>query len=529
MIEKLSTEEISFLELYHYPPALIECLFSDLDNLVFFEEERFSEIRFGQLPMLSFEYMLSYNNTLTSKENFKLKEGAGNVYCYGGRKFGKTLCVEMLDLLIAMLHNDGEECGFSSYDAIHIRGILEKVIQVLENHIFFKMLEAKINRSPTYRIFLKNAFTLDGINMNLSGENSGGQFFQKHLKRLYIEEASFESDEVYKKRLDSVSEDGCVFRCAGMTNFTKYSPCGKIFYDLDKKPWVVNLPSYINPKWDSKEKEKAVKEHSGEESISYRIFVEGEIVEDGISAIDMERVRKNYNYKKTIKHFEINKESLPGFEYSLVVERPIGCDNLFIAADIGESASTEIVVLSETNRKLKYLYNITLYNLTDKEQFKIFRFLGEKLKANFIALDATDGTGRSIFHSLEEIFPRENLVRVAFNEKIPVDIDKDEHGKEIFKDGKPVWREEFIELWSMKHLRDLLYEEGRIELPIDYKLDSQLNSVIATQSGTRTLFHCIGTEDHLFCAFKVFAIAEWQNYLNVVKPIQKKTFCKTGI
>jgi hypothetical protein len=528
LIEKLEEEEIEFLEDLHNPVCLIESLFSNLDNLVVFDEEEFSHIRLAQLTLLSYEYLIDKDPNLTEKENFKLREGSGTVICFGGRKFGKTLLVEILDLLCSMVINDGENCGFSSYDAMHIRGILEKIIQVLENHPFFLMYEAKINRSPTYRMFLKNGYCCESVNMNLQGENAGGQFYQKHFTRLYLEEASFETQAVYEKRLDSVSENGCVFRIAGMTTFTKYSPAGKMFYDLNNKSKIVNLSQYCNPKWDAKEKEKAIKEHGGEDSLSYRIFVKGEVAEDGISAIDMERARKCYNDKKQIKHIEITKDNYPEFEYRLVVERPVNCDNLYIASDIGESVS-EIIIISETNLQYKYLYNITLYNLTDKEQFKIHRYLGEKLSASFIGLDTTEGMARAIYRSLEEVFPKENLTWVSFNEKIKVSIEKDEKGSEVFKDGRPVWKEEFVDGWSIKRLRDLLYEEGKMELPLDYKLDVQLNSVIVTQSGNRSLYTCVAPQDHLLAAFRVFAISEWLNYLTIIKPIRKKTFSKVGV
>jgi hypothetical protein len=1029
LLEKLELEEIEFLEDLHNPICLIESLFSNLDNLVVFDEEEFSHIRLAQFTLLSYEYFIDKDPKLSEKENFKLKEGSGTVICFGGRKFGKTLFIEILDLFCSMIINDGENCGFSSYDAMHIRGILEKVIQVLENHPFFLMYEAKINRSPTYRMFLKNGYSCESVNMNLQGENAGcfddkteiftesgfkffkdlkeekvltldlttnttsfvdvknkieyeyngilkelnsrtskflvtpnhnllleidkkskilkvisdtdlpeelhilinfkppfdtlvfkkslikdvnysgkvycvevephhtiyvrrngcvmwsgnSQFYQKHFSRLYLEEASFETQEVYEKRLDSVSENGCVFRIAGMTTFTKYSPAGKMFYDLNNKSRLVNLSQYCNPKWDEKEKARAIKEHGGEDSLPYKIFVKGEVAEDGISALDMERVRKCYNDKKQIKHIEITKENFHDYEYRLIVEKPVNCDNLYLSADIGEAVS-ELIIISETNLQYKYLYNITLYNLTDKEQFKIFRFLGEKLSASFIGLDTTDGMARAIYRSLEEVFPKENLtwcftpdtdiltnsgwkkfyelskddkvltldsiknesfytdivnfyekdfdgelvsyqgkrlkfrvtpehslwlrphtmtnkfkfikakelkgnesvkrdigifsgldlneikiegirfgkkkiisfnsiyflkflgwylsegyvhrnntisiyqsekvnktkyyeiievikklglnfyagndritinnkllcdwlkkecyisknckikiktiyncynkkipelirnlsptlikifvdeiwkgdgfktvsskqegyntssikladdvqelllkigivstvakttekenniysksfnksikhreegytvlkcrnknstiktnnlkkefykgkvydvevkpyhliyVRIAgksfwsgncsFNEKIKVSIDKDENGNEIFKDGKPVWKEEFVDGWSIKRLRDLFYEEGKMELPLDYKLDVQLNSIIATQSGNRTLYTCVASQDHLLAAFRVFAISEWLNYLTIIKPIRKKTFSKVGV
>jgi hypothetical protein len=242
----------------------------------------------------------------------------------------------------------------------------------------------------------------------------------------------------------------------------------------------------------------------------------------------MERVRKNYNQKKQIKHKELSKEQFGNFENIIIVEKPSNSERLFVCADIGE-AVTEIVILSEVNQKYQYLYNITLYNLSDKEQFKIFKYIGEVTSANLIGLDTTDGMGRAIFRSLEEVFPRENLCWVAFNEKISVEIEKDDKGNIILKDGKPVWKEEYVDSWSVKRLRDLLYEEGRVDLPIDYKFDSQLNSVISTQSGNRTLYECISSEDHLFAAFRVFGITEWINYLTIIKNIQKKTFAKSGV
>jgi hypothetical protein len=212
----------------------------------------------------------------------------------------------------------------------------------------------------------------------------------------------------------------------------------------------------------------------------------------------------------------------------LIVERPTNIDHLYVCADIGENV-TEIIVIGEVNQKYKYLYNITVYNLTDAEQLKIFKYLATTLQANFIGLDTTEGMGRAIYRALEEIFPKENLVWVGFNEKIKVDLEKDEQGHTIFKEGQPVWKEEYVDGWSVKRLRDLLYEEGKIEIPLDFKFDNQLNSVIATQSGNRTLYTCVATEDHLLAAWRVFAISEWLNYLTISKPIQKKNFCKSFV
>ena len=527
MIERLTLEEEQIAECISDPICLAESLFSNYDNLSLMEEENLGNLRIGQLPLLSYEYIIDNDETKTEKQNFQIKKGAGDLYCLGGRLFGKTLCVEKIDLLLTLLFSDLSTVGFSSYDAIHIRGVLEDVINVLDHHPFYRMFDPQITRSPNYRLKVGKVL-VESVNMNVTGKKPGAQFFQKHFEKLFIEEASFETDEVYKQRRDSVSENGCIFRIAGMTNFTKYSPCGQNFYDIKKRPWICNLPQYVNPKWDENEKEKAKKDLGGEQSVSFRIFIRGEVVEEGVSVFDMERVRRNYVEKRKTKVFEITKELYDQFKYILILERPNNADVCYIFSDIGESAPTEIGVIFEINKKYRFVYNITLYGLTHKEQYEIFKFLGQLLKANFVAIDCTDGTGRAIFRSLAEVFPKENLVWVGFNEKIPVDFDRDEKGIPIFKNGKPLFKEEYASEWSIKHLKDLLYGE-RMEIPLDYKFDMQFNSVISMQSGTRTVYSCVSSEDHLFQAFQVFSIAQWYHEFNLIKPIKTKTFAKSGV
>ncbi len=529
MIEKLTEDEIEFLDSYYYSPAQAECLFSDLDNLTVMDKEKFSHIRWGQYPLLSHEYILDFEPSLSDKANFTLRKNSGEVYALGGRLFGKTMCVEKVDFLVSVCLLGAERCGFASYDQIHIRGVLEEVIQVLEHHPFFQIFEPQVTRSPNYRFYFKTGYLLESINMNVTGKKPGAQFFQKHLTRLYIEEASFETEEVFKQRRDSVSENGCVFRVAGMTNFTKYSPCGKMFYDYDQRGKIVNLPQYVNPKWDDNSKKQAIKDFGGEQSIGYRVFIKGEVVEDGVSVFDMERIRKHYDEHRITKSFEIPKKAFNDFQRLIFVERPRNADQVFICADIGESAPTEIVIIFKIGNKYRYEYNVVLYGLTDKEQYKVFRWLAETLEANFIGIDTTDGTGRAIYRSLAEVFPEGNLVWVAFNEKIPIGFEKDTKGNYIKKDNQFVHKEEYVSEWSIKHMKEDLLYTGLMDLPVDHKLDKQLNSVISMQSGNRTVYEVVSEDDHLFQAFQVFSIAHWSNEFNLLKPVIKRSHAKSGV
>jgi hypothetical protein len=1206
LLERLTAEELEICEALVDPICASECLFSDLDNLSRFKEE-FAHIRLGQFSMLSFEYIIDDDPSLTIKENFKLLEGAGNIYNFGARKYGKSLITLILDILLSVIHLDGWKTIFSSYDAVHIRSVLERIIPITENHPIFKIFDVHTKRSPTYLLQFRNEFTIESVNQNIMSKNPGAQFFGHHAKKIWLEEASFEAEKVYEKRIEATSEVGCIERMciaekskillanfmtkniedieigdkilawndktrrleettvlnkfdsgirnvvklkndrnelwltpehkirskikkhyawrrtddvkikdcyadalsyidneldyykgvliglidsdgscciikgktqicyqyslcqsdeveffryvlnylninysedvhteqrpgtftnkehpiycfrikreynsfiqniyslleinkdiqsgylagfvigdgwiekkrcsfiinqdydcnktkiyriisianklclpyshhkklrnsnwsiyfpkysivlpinskkgfkykelllskerylhnaleltideekenvqvydietnlhsfiangfivhnSGMTNFTKYSPIGKIFYDLAKKPWIVNLPQYVSPMWDEKEKQKAARKYGGEGSVGFKVFVKGEVIEDGIAVLDMERVRRCYMDDKEIKTIEIDKNSFHIFEQRLIVEAPKNAGNVYIAADIGESAPTEIAIFAEINKKYRYIYNVILRNLTDKQQYKVFKYIAQRVGANFIGLDTTEGTGRAIFRSLAEDFDKDHLIwcftpetdiltnvgwktfqelnkndkvltlnpqtnqsyytdivsffernydgeiidydaerlkfqvtpdhncyfrphtmtskmifdkaknlkggesfkrdlghfigsnveeieisgqfysknkilkfkskdfleflgwylsegsiydttitiyqsklknkikyeeivncirilgftpslnknsvsfscailanwlkcncyindrikyktiyncynkkipnhiknfsshflkhliktlwlgdgwiscvgqegfctsskqladdvqeivlktglvatikigqpqlrkfskslnkemncsnnyvvlicknknstiqksklsrknyrgkvydievqpshliyvrykgksfwsgNCSFNEKIPVEFEKDEHNAVIMKDGKPVYKEEYVSEWSIQHLKDLFYEE-RIELPLDYKLDSQLNSVVAMQSGNRTTYKCISEEDHAFQSLQVFAIMAWDTEFRIVKPIIKKNYFKSGL
>jgi len=315
---------------------------------------------------------------------------------------------------------------------------------------------------------------------------------------------------------------------------TEYSPPGRIFYDLTQVPWVVNLPQYVNPKFDDAKNKSATKDHGGENSLSYRVFVKGEVVEEGISVFDMARVRLTYNENKHVKFFEINKKNLHNFKTIIVAEPTKQAKSTYLCCDIGESAPSEIIILFEvpspTGETIyKYSYNITLYNLTDKEQTQVISWLAKTVQATFIGLDTTDGTGRAIYRSLAEQFPKENMVWVGFNEKLPIDFERDENNILVFKDGVPTYKEEYVSEWSVKRLKDVFYDR-RMEVPLDYKFDVQFNSVIAIQKGGRVSYECITDNgDHLFAAFRVFSIAQWLHEFSNARPISSKRFAKIGV
>ena len=364
MLEKLTDEELDFIESMYDPIQLAECMFADFESLSYQDDDKIGHYRLPQLSMASYEYLLDEDPKLSRKENFRLREGAGTVYGFGARKYGKTHCIENLDIAVSSVLLDNEEVAFSSYDAIHIRGVLDKLIQIFETNFFLKIFYRKSNKSPNYRLEMKNGYVLESVNQNIQSKNPGSQWFQKHVKRIYLEEASFETEEVYKKRIEAISELGCVVRAAGMTNFTKHSPAGKIFYAPTNQKYISNYPQYVSSEWDEKKEREAVKEHGGKQSMSYQVFVVGRIMEDGLSVFDMSRIRPMYlDEDKAVKQIELRKEKFHDFQDIIILDRPKPVEEVHIHADIGESAPTEIVVLFKIGDIYRYVYNITLYNL----------------------------------------------------------------------------------------------------------------------------------------------------------------------
>ncbi len=512
-LEEITEEELEYEECLHTPRCVLESYFHNFDNLGEFDNEKFGEIRPYQLSMLSYESFVDTEGMkgFTKKERFGLRKNVGDIIGFGARLYGKTLVNLKLDIMVAAIHCAGEQAGFTSESSEKIQTVLEDVRQGLEDHPFYKVYKVRATTARGFRIRLNNGFRVIGINMDVKSKKAGKQFYGKHYKRLYIEEGSLETEQVFKQRKDSVAELGCVVRNAGMTNFVEHSPAGKQYYDPVNYMKVCRYPQYVNSlQWDEEEKRSKILDFNGEDSFDFRVFVGAEILRDGINEMDMERV--TYKDRTTHKIFELKKEDYPNFRQKIVVERPKNASSLWINADVGDGhGGSEIIIHSKVGNHFVYLYNIRLWDWTDEEQEDLMKWLGDKLGVNVFGVDCGDGTGRAIFRTLEKHFGKEIVVRYAGNDKVIVDYEKKEDGELVRVNGKPVPIEEVMASWSFKTLRKMLYDQ-KITMGIDYKFHKQLENVISirSQDGTRRRYMCSLEDDHLFDAYRVFANSYWQ-------------------
>jgi len=521
----LTEKDIQFLESWYTPVEFAEVMFHDFNNFTAYKKGKFGDVRLYQYSMLSDEPLIDFELTaehhgLNKKEEFQLRKNVGDLYCFGARKFGKTKISQELDLLVYLITGElGKSIAFSSVDLVHLKQVLDPVKNALGNHIILKNFVRKLKGAPDFQFELKDNTSLSSVNFNLNSTTPGRQWFGKHVFRVYIEENSMESEEVYDKRKDALSEFGAVFRCSGMCDFTPYSPPGKAFYKLENQKFILNLSQFVNPFWDEKEKKDRIDEYGGEESIGYKVFVKGEVVEDGVTALDMKRIRDNCymldrkgNFKKKIKRFEINKDNFKFWRNLIVVQRPENAERIFISADIGARV-TELIIHSEVEKEYEYIYNITLLNLTQQEVEIIFKHVIKKLNCNVIAIDCGDGEGRGIYSGFELEFPKSNLVYYDGSMKIKVgyEYEEDENGNKEIKteNGEVIYKYEKMSTFSVRRLKNILYS-GRCKIPEDFKTDIQFTKVIEVILNGVIRYKCLSTQgDHLFDAWRVFFIAQW--------------------
>ncbi len=521
MLEKIKEEEIQFMEAWHTVRELVECLFSNFNDMGEFEEELGHFIRFYQFPMLSQEPLIDFETTakhhnLTEQQAFKLRINVGSVINLGARNYGKTLITLKLDMGISLLHDDKQQNCFYSIDEKRLRGVLEQVRTFCEYHPIGMLWKVKCGYKPDINFKSnRNGWELIGVNLTIRGKDPGHQFYQIHAKKTWGEEVSFETQDIADKREESEDEMGAIVRLAGMTNFTKNSPIGKMFFDKKKKNRVCNYPQYVSPYWDEEKKERKVTQYGGEDEPKYRVFVGGEVLTESEYEFDMERIEPFINRKKKIIRFELKKDRFKMFRNYIIIERPKNADRIFVVADIGDGAkgATEIIILAEIGDKYKPLYNITLYNYKHDEQLAVFKYIIEKMEANVIALDCGEALGRTLADDFESLYSEENVVRYAGNSKVIVGFEKKiVDGKEVLKTDKKgnlIPKEEFMSEWSVRRQKELLYG-GRVALSEDTKFEKQFENVVSTNSGTRVVYDCLNSSgDHYWSAWKVFTIAQW--------------------
>jgi len=530
--EKLSESDVELMGFLKDPVFFSEVLFTkkllNHESLKVYKKDECAKIRLYQLPFMSYEYLLADDPELSDEQNFANLRGSGQGYFYCGRKIGKSLVGLLMDMCLDTVHHCSDwTVGLTSFDEKHVSKILEPYIKIMDNHLFFKLFQSDTKRKNSIIVTTPAGHSVTGVNMNLSGSKAGSYFESEHFSKLYGDEMHYETHDVLKLRSDAKSELGVIHRFAGITNFTPDSPAGSIFFDLDKKNWIVNAPQTVSDNWTPERKKEAIKEHGGESTPSYRIHILAEVIQDLEGTYNMERIRQCYypqNKNRPVKRFELNQADLNFTDLNelqyylknhLIIERPTNASTAYIDADFGENI-TEIIVVFEVDQtnednKLKYVYNISLYKMTPDEQTEIFKYLIKKLQAEITGIDCSDSGGKQIYRNLNKTISQDNLEWVAMQEKIDIDYKRDDQGRIIKKDGKYEYEQEYVSDWSVAQIKEIFYNK-KIDCLYDQNLDREFANMLSSprlhgDNKYKSKINC----DHLHQAFQVFGISWFKN------------------
>lgn len=536
LLEPLTDDELEFMEAFHDPVALTECLIPEnikAPHLWSNDDCKLVHIRPYQFSMLNYSYMYADDDSLTRKANFQNRKKAGDLYNLASRNTGKTFLGLVIDAFFTLIHGEADESCIGSFDYKHLIKPCKRVATLANYHPFFQIFKRPKTSSVRFttggmEIDTMPGHVMYGKNEHVGGNDPGTDFHGLHYKTFYYEESSYMSKEGTEKRIDSGNSEGYIERLSGIPDIRIDSPLGQILYDPKKANWICRIPQYIREDWDEVSKAEAIEKYGGESSYAYKLNVEGEIIEGASGFWDMERLRKACRYSKTgkkIKRFEIDKKKFYKLDQVLILDR-LPCEQVYICSDIGTTGSpSEIIIIFYDGKKFNYHYNIALYKLTTHEQAQVFKWIYERLGSGFIGLDCTNADGRAIIDELErEDIPSDDLESVNFGKKMDIDFDKTDKG--IVKrdtSGNPIMKQEMTIDWSMHVLEQLFYTE-KMDIPLDEKFIMSFSGIIRKPIGLRWKYGTTNGEDHLHQSFQCFAITYFMNKFRtqIAKPRTKR-------
>lgn len=518
MLKKtLSEEELEFCELFYNPKCMIECLYPKGAMQTWNEEGECLTVRNYQIPLIQYDTVLADDDKLTDQENFQRRIDAGTLFVILGRKLGKSFIALIGNMILKLIYYSGREMTCAAYDEKHMGKIMDKMRSFFSSHDFFHQYKKSIKGSPEYTLETVNGNILYGVNETVKGKDPGANWWGHHTDINFQDEIQAESDAAYSKKIDAIGEMGCIEVLCGIPLVTKVSPLGKILKDRTKQKNILRFPQYISTFWNQKVREERERQYGGTNTVGYKVNVEAELIEGAEGAFDMQRVRDNYDPNKVIKAFEITKETYSQYFNILVLDSYVNAEKIFVFADIGDTAATEIGIAFKVNDKYHLVYNITAFRLSDKELSDMLKWIFKKVNADFIAVDCTI-MGKPIYRQLSEALDIvkdgkviKRVIWCAFNESVTVGYEKDDNGGVLLDaNGRPVEKVENTLIFAVQRLREMFYEKQFV-IPDNFiKFDEEMSSYLQLVSGNRVMFDSVGGADHTVQMMEVFAILIWQ-------------------
>lgn len=524
---KLTEEEKKVVHVLFDPHKVSGVLFNNelpqIESLQYWDDDRDNKFkpRPYQLPFFSQEYSCLRKPKESKKQYFNRLKTLGDRYMFSGRGIGKTMVGLVIDMLLdTMYHYRDWLSLFISSDDSKVKAVYDAYNSTMSHHPFFKMFRGSERRAElTISSGLNGTHKVVGISMALTSADSGAKIESHHANKFYMDESQKATQIIVGKLTHACASDGAIEVFAGITEFSKHHPIGKIVTDWNQRNKVVQLPQYVSEDWTEERKEASIRKHNGKEDPGYKVHVEARIIENTEGLYDIEKIRQAYeinrNKNRHIKHIEISPQNYFRLDDLIILDKPKNCVRTWVAEDWGEKIA-EIIILFEFEKSsgesvFKYVYNITLYNLSAPEEHeKVHECIIKQIQPNFIAFDASEAGGKEVVRRLQKKYNRDSIIPVQLQANVDTDPARDAEGHVIYnKDGTVKFETERAMIYSVYRIKKLFYN-NKIEALYDLKLDRQFDAMRAVKTGnSMRIFSASHNDDHEHAAWQAFAIAQF--------------------
>jgi len=249
--EPLTEKEINFMQAWHDPTAMTECLIPvnmKAPHLWKNEDCELVRIRNYQFAMQNYSHMYADNDTLSRKQNFQNRKKAGDLINIAARNIGKSFLL-IIDAFIELMHGNGDESCIASFDHKHLMKVCKPLSLLANFHPFFQIFKRQGKSGVRFtgggmEVDTMKGHTMYGKNEKVKEPDPGTDFHGLHYRWFGYEEFSYASKKGTEKRVDSGNSEGYIEKISGIPDIRIDSPLGQILAEPKNKNIICRLPQF---------------------------------------------------------------------------------------------------------------------------------------------------------------------------------------------------------------------------------------------------------------------------------------------
>ena len=418
------------------------------------------------------------------------------VYC-SGRDTGKTSGI-VHDILFSIIHEPKKKGVVAAPNMVHLKPVFSELLRIIKNIPFFERFLNKAHCSPAeYEIIFNNDFVLYG---RIAGLTGGTNFYGLHVDFFWGEEQSlFQKEDV--QNVQGCFNKGCKILIAGVPNDVRDT----YLWIADHDPAFSkhHVPSYANPKFDKKKRDRSLKIYGGENSPMYINHILGRWGEPKFSSFDLRDVAKCMVAALEDRTFNISKDRYSEFyidEIIYSIPIPYG-EDVYVGMDVGYYPDPSIIGLFRIEGRVGKLFaRLRLIGVTPEQQCFILKRICDVFNPVCFAIDAGN-IGKSIILTLQEgkDFANEEIR----NKVLPVQF-----GGKVVVDKRPDGAE--LKQWTKFFSTQLLKEafaNQTIQLPLCPEIENEIQSLVESRNKAGDFIYS-GIE-HNLTALRCFVLSRY--------------------